>query len=58
MLETLNKHGVFYFYGAMALLGTIFVFFFLPETQGKSLAEIEQHFAKRSEYTLVHLFLL
>uniref|UniRef100_A0A0P4W055 Putative facilitated trehalose transporter tret1-like protein n=1 Tax=Rhodnius neglectus TaxID=72488 RepID=A0A0P4W055_9HEMI len=49
MLETLNKHGVFYFYGAMALLGTIFVFFFLPETQGKSLAEIEQHFAKRKK---------
>uniref|UniRef100_A0A023F846 Putative transporter major facilitator superfamily n=2 Tax=Triatoma infestans TaxID=30076 RepID=A0A023F846_TRIIF len=49
MLKTLNKHGVFYFYGAMALLGTIFVFFFLPETQGKTLAEIEQQFAKRKK---------
>ncbi|KAF6207877.1 hypothetical protein GE061_016326 [Apolygus lucorum] len=45
MVSSLDKHGVFYFYGTMALLGTIFVFFFLPETQGKTLAQIEEHFA-------------
>jgi len=44
MLESLNKHGVFFFYGAMALLGTIFVAIWLPETQGKTLGEIEDLF--------------
>lgn len=47
MMEVMQKHGVFYFYGVMALYGTVFLFFFLPETQGKTLAEIESHFAGR-----------
>ncbi|XP_014253816.1 facilitated trehalose transporter Tret1-like [Cimex lectularius] len=45
MLTVLGKHGVFFFYGSMAFLGTIFVIFYLPETQGKTLAEIEKYFA-------------
>jgi len=49
MLESLNKHGVFFFYGAMALLGTIFVIIWLPETQGKTLAEIEDLFRGKSK---------
>lgn len=49
MKELLHKHGVFYLYGTMAVLGTIFVMLFLPETEGKSLQEIEQKFAKSRE---------
>ncbi|XP_014287869.1 uncharacterized protein [Halyomorpha halys] len=47
MIFYMQKHGVFYFYGTMALLGTIFVYFFLPETQGKTLAEIENIFTRK-----------
>lgn len=47
MTDIMQKHGVFYFYGVNALYGTVFIFFFLPETQGKTLAEIERHFAGR-----------
>lgn len=45
MKDVLDKHGVFYLFGIMAVLGTIFVALFLPETEGKSLQEIEQKFA-------------
>lgn len=46
MLESMGKHGVFGFYGSMALIGTIFVVVFLPETKGKTLQEIEDHFRR------------
>lgn len=52
MLESMGKHGVFAFYGGMALVGTIFVVIFLPETKGKTLAQIEEYFSggrKRQE---------
>ena len=48
MLEAMNKHGLFMFYAVMSLVGTIFVAIFLPETQGKTLGEIEEYFAKKS----------
>lgn len=44
LMYALGKHGVFLFYAAMSLLGTVFVVGFLPETKGKSLAEIEKLF--------------
>lgn len=44
MVETMGDYGVFGFYGSMALLGTIFVAIFLPETKGKTLQEIEDYF--------------
>ncbi|XP_054266048.1 facilitated trehalose transporter Tret1-2 homolog isoform X2 [Macrosteles quadrilineatus] len=47
MKKVLDKHGVFYFFGIMALLGTIFVVFFLPETEGKTLQEIELQFMNK-----------
>ncbi|XP_787337.4 solute carrier family 2, facilitated glucose transporter member 8 [Strongylocentrotus purpuratus] len=45
MQETLTKQGIFWFYGGICLLGAIFVFFFVPETKGRSLEEIEASFA-------------
>lgn len=44
MVEVMGSGGVFCFYGAMALLGTIFIVVFLPETKGKTLQEIEEYF--------------
>ncbi|KAJ9592807.1 hypothetical protein L9F63_015529 [Diploptera punctata] len=36
--------GVFFFFGGVACVGTVFVFLFLPETFRKSLQEISQEF--------------
>ncbi|XP_060532892.1 facilitated trehalose transporter Tret1-like [Cylas formicarius] len=47
MLKSFGSHGVFFFYGAVALLGTVFVWFFLPETKGKTLEEIQEYFVDR-----------
>ena len=49
MKHTLGSEGVFCFYGVTALLGTVFVWFCLPETQGKTLDEVELLFTKRRE---------
>ncbi|XP_049845304.1 facilitated trehalose transporter Tret1-2 homolog isoform X2 [Schistocerca gregaria] len=46
MLRAFTKQGVFFFYGAVSLLGTIYVILFLPETKNKTLAEIEEYFTK------------
>lgn len=47
MVNNMGKEGVFCFYGAMALAGTIFIVLFLPETKGKTLQEIEEYFGKK-----------
>lgn len=49
MVNGMGKEGVFCFYGAMALVGTIFIVLFLPETKGKTLQEIEEHFGKKKD---------
>ncbi|KAK9506335.1 hypothetical protein O3M35_008291 [Rhynocoris fuscipes] len=44
-----GSSGVFFFFGSMALIGTIFVVLFLPETRGKSLQEILDGFSKKKK---------
>ncbi|CAH0549258.1 unnamed protein product [Brassicogethes aeneus] len=44
MVGSMYKQGVFFFYGAISFIGTIFVLLCLPETKGKSLADIEEYF--------------
>ncbi|PNF39491.1 Facilitated trehalose transporter Tret1-2-like protein [Cryptotermes secundus] len=39
-----GNHGLFTFYTAMALAGTACMYACLPETRGRSLAQIEDHF--------------
>jgi MFS family permease len=48
MKDTLGRQGVFLFYGVMALLGTVFLWRCLPETQGKTLEEVERMFSRKS----------
>lgn len=43
----IEKHGCFILYGCISLFATIFVFFYLPETKGKTLQEIEDYFSGR-----------
>ncbi|XP_069699261.1 facilitated trehalose transporter Tret1-like isoform X2 [Periplaneta americana] len=44
MKHWLGFHNVFVFYFIMAAAGTVMLYFFLPETHGKTLDEIEQGF--------------
>lgn len=48
MIRELGNYKLFFFYGMMGLLGTIFIVVFLPETKGKSLQEIEEYFSSNS----------
>lgn len=43
-VRVLERHGVFFFYGVMSLLGTVFVALALPETQGRSLQDVQDYF--------------
>jgi hypothetical protein len=38
--------GTFFLYAAICLTGTVFTFFFVPETRGKSFDEIQKFFDK------------
>ncbi len=42
--SAVHSYGAFWIYGGMIFLGILFVMFFLPETKGKSLEDIEKHF--------------
>ncbi|XP_022188380.2 facilitated trehalose transporter Tret1 [Nilaparvata lugens] len=46
---SMGSDGVFYFYGFSALLGTLFVYYFLPETHGKTLEEVLDGFSKKKK---------
>ena len=48
MISSMGNHGVFCFYAVMSLTGTVFVVTLLPETKGKTLAEIEEYFERRT----------
>ncbi|KAJ0179719.1 hypothetical protein K1T71_004310 [Dendrolimus kikuchii] len=45
----LHDYGVFGLYGAMSLASILFFYFFLPETKGKTLQEIEDYFCGRTK---------
>ena len=47
MLREWGNFGTFLFYAMVALLGCLFVFFFMPETAGMQLEDIHKLFEKR-----------
>ena len=49
MEASMGRHGVFIFFTVLSLAGTLFVLYFLPETKGKTLTEIEDMFSRRKE---------
>lgn len=51
MAKAMSFHGIFWLYAAVSLFGTVFVFLFLPETKGKNLKEIEEHFSGKGKQT-------
>lgn len=46
MLNTMKVFGLLGLYGTVIGIGSVFFFFFLPETEGHTLHEIERHFAE------------
>ncbi|CAE1166002.1 SLC2A13 [Acanthosepion pharaonis] len=46
-VELIRSYGVFYVMASVALIGSVFCFFFLPETKNKSLEEIEILFSPK-----------
>ncbi|XP_015600089.1 facilitated trehalose transporter Tret1 [Cephus cinctus] len=45
MNEGITLAGTFWFYASVNLLGTVALYFILPETEGRTLEEIENHYA-------------
>ncbi|XP_063707647.1 uncharacterized protein LOC134836358 [Culicoides brevitarsis] len=44
MISTMTLSGTFWFYSGISLLGAMILFWILPETEGRTLLEIEDHF--------------
>ncbi|XP_011862528.1 PREDICTED: facilitated trehalose transporter Tret1-like [Vollenhovia emeryi] len=45
VVKSMSIEGIFFFFSFSSLAGTAFVYFFLPETLGKSLSDIERFFS-------------
>lgn len=45
MVNGITLAGSFWFYSAVGFLGAVVIYFILPETEGRTLREIEEHFA-------------
>ena len=51
LIKSFTAAGTFWFYGSLMVLGTVFVYFYLPETKGKSLEEIQKYFESKETKT-------
>ncbi|GLV41627.1 uncharacterized protein CBL_06856 [Carabus blaptoides fortunei] len=45
MIRTLTLPGTFWMYGSLSLVGTVVLYLYLPETEGRTLRDIELHFS-------------
>ncbi|CAG0892822.1 unnamed protein product [Cyprideis torosa] len=48
LVDAMGSEGVFGLFAGLSVLGFVFTYFFVPETKGKSLEEIEEYFIGRS----------
>lgn len=46
--STVQLEGCFLLYGILGVLGVLYIYVCLPETEGKTLAEIEKYFVKKN----------
>ncbi|CAO1376839.1 unnamed protein product [Diamesa hyperborea] len=44
MIETMTLPGTFWFYSSISIVGCLILYLILPETEGRTLIEIEDHF--------------
>ncbi|KAI5644057.1 sugar transporter domain-containing protein [Phthorimaea operculella] len=49
MKNAMHDYGIFGLYGTMSICGIAFFYFFLPETKGRTLQEIEDYFCGRTK---------
>lgn len=47
MNHIVGHHGTFWFYASVCFIAVVFTYFFIPETKGKTLQEIEGFFAHK-----------
>ena len=47
LIDAAGPHGTFYIYACIMVISFVFIFFFVPETKGKSLEEIEEYFSSK-----------
>lgn len=52
MIGTLTLPGTFWFYSSVSLLGALILYFILPETEGRTLMDIEKNFKKKRPKTV------
>ncbi|XP_054271945.1 facilitated trehalose transporter Tret1-like [Macrosteles quadrilineatus] len=45
--KTLTLSGVFFLYGSFSVVGFIFFYFYLPETEGRTMQDIEESYKKK-----------
>ncbi|KAJ9564631.1 hypothetical protein OSB04_000597 [Centaurea solstitialis] len=55
LIKAITIGGAFFMFGGISLLAWIFFFFFLPETKGKSLEEMEQVFTRNKKSRTVDM---
>ncbi|PSN45095.1 hypothetical protein C0J52_05094 [Blattella germanica] len=53
MKHSMGSDALFFFYTMMALLGTFFVYVYLPETHGKTLEEVEEKFSRNCRQPII-----
>lgn len=51
LTDKLGKAGTFWFYGAVCVLGIIFCYFYVPETKGHTLENIEAHLRSGKKFS-------
>lgn len=51
LIEKLGKAGAFWFYAVVCVIGMVFCFFYVPETKGHTLEEIEDHLKSSKSFS-------
>lgn len=55
MIAAFTLNGTFWFYSAVAIIGCFVLYFTLPETENKTLEEIQAFFVKRDAMSITKM---
>lgn len=51
--QAINDDGTYWLFASICVVGTFFIYFFVPETKGRSLAEIQLYFVSNKDANIV-----